>query len=186
MALEKFTRSGEYGQIELNQVAFRRDGRIEAQCKLDATDFADTVAENGMILAIDQVNRTVKFPTGSDDLYALNYSAEHMYDERKNGLKDFYLGKEDFLPRLGYLAVGDKFTTNTIVYDDAVTSLSTVSDIKAAVTTGLYAKPCTTSGGEGYWELTTSKAVTGPVVKAVKYTIMPDGQDGIKFQVVVA
>lgn len=38
-----------YGQLELNQVAFRRDGRIEAQCFLDATDFAKIPAENGMI-----------------------------------------------------------------------------------------------------------------------------------------
>ena len=28
-----------YGQVELNNVAFRRDGRIEAQCALDTADF---------------------------------------------------------------------------------------------------------------------------------------------------
>ena len=28
-----------FGQIELNQVAFRRDGRIEAQCALNPVDF---------------------------------------------------------------------------------------------------------------------------------------------------
>lgn len=50
-----------YGQLELNQVAFPRTGRIEAQCAL-GTDFSEEVpAENGMILAIDKVNRTVGF-----------------------------------------------------------------------------------------------------------------------------
>ena len=30
-----------YGQIELNNVAFRRDGRIEAQCKLKETTYEE-------------------------------------------------------------------------------------------------------------------------------------------------
>ena len=46
MAIKRMVIDG-YGQLELNQVAFRRDGRIEAQCALDATDFAKVSAENG-------------------------------------------------------------------------------------------------------------------------------------------
>ena len=42
MAFKRFTIDG-YGQLELNNVAFRRDGRVEAQCALDATDFEDAV-----------------------------------------------------------------------------------------------------------------------------------------------
>ena len=37
-----------YGQIELNNVAFRRDGRIVAQCALDTVAFASVKAENGI------------------------------------------------------------------------------------------------------------------------------------------
>ena len=88
MAIKRLVVDG-YGQLELNNVAFRRDGRIEAQCALDATDFADTVAENGMLLAVDNVTRTVKFATDDSLPIALNYTTEHMYDERKVGLKDF-------------------------------------------------------------------------------------------------
>ena len=120
MAINKLTKNG-YGQLELNQVAFRRDGRIEAQCALNATDFASAPAENGMILCVDNVTRTVKLPTSANIAkypLALNYTAEHMYDTIKNGLKDFKLGIADgFYPRLGYLDVGDKFTTNTVCYD---------------------------------------------------------------------
>ncbi len=47
MALARLVIDG-YGQCELNNAAFRRDGRIEAQCALDETDFADVPAENGM------------------------------------------------------------------------------------------------------------------------------------------
>ena len=79
MALTRFVIDG-YGQLELNNVAFRRDGRVEAQCALDATDFASVPAENGMLLAVDRINRVVQFFDSSDDVYpiALNYTAEHM------------------------------------------------------------------------------------------------------------
>ena len=39
MAVNRYTIDG-YGQLEINNCAFRRDGRIEAQCALDDTDFA--------------------------------------------------------------------------------------------------------------------------------------------------
>ena len=41
MSLKRFVIDG-FGQVELNQVAFRRDGRVAAQCKPNATDFAST------------------------------------------------------------------------------------------------------------------------------------------------
>ena len=99
-----------YGQVELNNVAFRRDGRVEAQCKAVGME----IVENGMLLAINSVNKTVAPATNGDLPIALVYSAEHVYDE-KMGLKNFKLNaEEDYLPRLGYLAVGDKFTTNCV------------------------------------------------------------------------
>ena len=81
MAIKRLTIDG-YGQIELNNVAFRRDGRIEAQCKPNATDFSTAKLENGMLLAVDGANREVKFATDGSLPVALNYSAEHIYDER--------------------------------------------------------------------------------------------------------
>ena len=116
MADKKLNAEYGYGQLELNQCAFRRDGRIEAQCKIaDGIEYL----ENGMILAINDANRTVEYPAAGAEMFGLNYTSEHMYDERLvGGLKHFRLDKGTFLPRLGYLAVGDKFTTNTVVYDD--------------------------------------------------------------------
>lgn len=102
MALKRLIIDG-YGQLEMNQVAYRRDGRIEAQCAL-GEDFNEVPAENGMLLAIDNINRIVKFPVeGEDYPIALNYSTEHMYDERHMGLKNFRLEQNSFYPRLGYL-----------------------------------------------------------------------------------
>jgi hypothetical protein len=164
-----------FGQLELNQVAFRRDGRIEAQCKLaDGIGFV----ENGMILAVDQATRTVKMPGEGDDFLALNYTTEHMYDERLvHGLKHFKLEKNSFLPRLGYLATGDKFTTNCIaVADDAaVADKATDDEVKAVLATAKYGKACAL----GAIELTADKA--DAIVKVVEATTMPDGQFAVKF-----
>lgn len=186
MAIVRLSIDG-HGQLELNQVAFRRDGRIEAQCALDATDFENVGAENGMLLAVDNVTRTVKFPQADETLpIALNYTAEHMYDERKSGLKDFILERGTFLPRLGYLSVGDKFTTNTISYDN--TTYSTVEALTAATATDKL-KDTPIYGGistDGSILLDDTAPSVGPVLSVVKGTTMPDGQFGIKFIVVKA
>lgn len=190
MAIKRFLIDG-FGQVELNQVAFRRDGRIEAQCALDADDFATVPAENGMLLAVDNATRTVKMPEADTVLpIALNYTTEHMYDDRKNALKDFKLDIADgFYPRLGYLAVGDKFTTNCLSYSDAdfVAGSGETAEEKVAKA---YAAG-TTLYGSAHTDGTILISKTAPeasvVLMAVKGTgTMPDGQFGIKFQVIKA
>ena len=176
-----------FGQLELNQVAFPRDGRIEAQCALDATDFASVPAENGMLLAVDRVNRAVKFPTSAviaDCPVALNYSAEHMYDERANSLKDFKLERGEFLPRLGFLSKGELFTTNCLCYDDSdfADDDAVIAAAEAIATTAMY-------GGvsdNGAILLSDTAPQAGPVLKVVEKTTMPDGTFGLKFQVLEA
>lgn len=185
MAIVKLAKDG-YGQLELNQVAFRRDGRIEAQCALDAEDFAEIPAENGMLLAVNNVARTVAFPEdGGKFPIALHYSTEHMYDERLPGLKNWALERGSFLPRLGYLAVGDKFTTNTVCYDEADfadedTLVEALAKDKLAETP-IYGGVC---ADNGYIKLGKTEPTEGPVLMAILKTTMPDGQLGIKFQVI--
>ena len=181
MALQKMEMKG-YGQLELNNVAFRRDGRIEAQCALDATDFENIPAENGMLLAVDNVKRVVKMPKDAKLPIALNYTAEHMYDERTPGLRNFKLERGSFLPRLGYLAEGDKFTTNCLCYDSsAYTDASALDSALAACgTTAVY-------GGQdasGRICLKSTVPTVGPKMKVVKYYTMPDGQKAVKLQVI--
>lgn len=173
MAIVKFTKDNGYGQLELNQVAFRRDGRIIAQYKLDA---AIPHVENGMLLAVDHVNKTIKYPTeGQTQGLALNYTTEHMYDERlAHGLKHFKLDNGTFLPRLGLLAEGDRYTTNTVCYDEGV--FADVAAIETAVEAGqVYGAAYT----DGYVKLV--KDAEGAVLQAIEYTTMPDGSKAIKF-----
>lgn len=172
-----------YGQVELNNVAFRRDGRIEAQCALDTVAFASIKAENGMLLAVDALNRKVTVPTDASLPIALNYSAEHIYDERTPGLKNFALGVDDFYPRLGYLAVGDKFTENCVSYDTAEFASQTafVSALGSIASTALYGG---IGSDDGSILVSASAPSVGPILKVVAKTTMPDGQLGIKFQVI--
>ncbi len=174
-----------FGQVELNNVAFRRDGRIEAQCALDTTAFTSAVpCENGMILRVKKAEHKITFADASaeNQLYALNYTTEHMYDERRPGLKNFSLSAQknakgqDFYPRVGYLAAGDLWTTNcvdlgTYANASAVASALASGDVFAAV------------GTQGAVVLGSAAPSVGPVIQVIKKTIMPDGTDGFQLQV---
>lgn len=180
MALQRFEIDG-YGQIELNNVAWRRDGRIEAQCKLDATDFEQIPAENGMLLAVDKANGVIKFAVDDTLPIAVHYSAEHMYDERTPGLKNFNLPRGTFLPRMGYPAVGDLWTTNCLCFDDGefTDSDALKEALKKINETPIY-------GGiseMGATKLSATAPTVGPVLKVVKYYTMPNGKPGVKLQV---
>ena len=174
MADKKLNDGFGYGQIELNQCAFRRDGRIEAQCKIANADYV----ENGMILAIDNAKREVHYPTANDYMFGLNYTSEHMYDERLvGGLKYYKTDKDSFLPRLGYLAVGDKFTTNTVVYDAADITTMVYGYVKA--------------GDNGYIRLSATKPEDGiadaPLLRVIDAkATMPNGAPAVKFQCIKA
>lgn len=181
MATKRLVIDG-FGQVELNNVAFRRDGRIVAQCAPDATDFASIPVENGMILAVDEANRTVKLPVDDSLPLALVYSTEHIYDERIPGLKNFRLkGADDFLPRLGYFAIGDKWHTNTVCYSDTefTNEAALITALKAYKTAAVYGKADAT----GAVCLTATAPTAGLKLKVVEYGTMPDGQKGIKLQV---
>ena len=174
MAEKKLNDGLGYGQIELNQCAFRRDGRIEAQCKIANADYV----ENGMILAIDNTKREVRYPAAGDYMFGLNYTSEHMYDERLvGGLKYYKTDKDSFLPRLGYLAVGDKFTTNTVVYDaDDITTM-VYGYVKA--------------GDNGYIRLSATKPedaiADAPLLRVIDAkATMPNGAPAVKFQCIKA
>lgn len=175
MADKKLNEGLGYGQIELNQCAFRRDGRIEAQCKIEGADYV----ENGMILAIDNTKREVRYPAAGDYMFGLNYTSEYMYDERlAGGLKYYKTDKDSFLPRLGYLAVGDKFTTNTVVYADTLTLTNAVYG---------YVK----AGDNGYIRLSAEKPTDAiaeaPLLRVIDAkATMPNGAPAVKFQCVKA
>ena len=197
MAFQRYLIDG-YGQLEINNCAFRRDGRIEAQCFLDPADFADesmekasVPCENGMVLAVDKARHMVRFPVANETLpLAINFSAEHMYDERANGLKDHKIewrkDGEYFLPRMGYLAVGDLFTTNCFGYDSE--KFADDEELEEAAknmfadedpTGRLYAAP----SEEGAWVISNARAASGCAAEVVKAFTMPDGTFALQLRI---
>lgn len=183
---ELFTpQKAKYPSLELNNVAFRRDGRIEAQCKPTGS-LVETDIVNGMLLAIDNVTRTVDFADATDDtqIIGLNYSTEHLYDERTPGLGDYRLNNEysEFYPRLGLLARGDKFTTDCLCYETtlATDDASFIAALDSFATTPLYGgiSDC------GRILVDTAAPTVGPVLKVVASTTVPNGGKAAKFQVI--
>ena len=183
MAIKRLNLGDYYGQVELNNVAFRRDGRIEAQCKAGE---GMKLIENGMLLAVDSVNGTVAPALNGELPVALVYSAEHLYEERALGLKNFALKAENnFLPRLGYLAKGDKWHSNCVAYDEGEfpmnvdeddTFIEALNNVKEFP---LYGGVCE----NGAILVSSNKPEFGPVLEVVKKGTMPDGQLGIQFRV---
>ena len=174
MALQRYKIDG-YGQLELNAVAFRRSGRIEAQCKIaDGIEYI----ENGMLLAVDNVERVVKYAEDNSLPIALNYTTEHMYNERHKGLKNFRLNAGEYLPRMGYQGAGDKYTTNCLAYDTAefADDAALEEAVKNVKSERLYAKAC----ANGAHQIT--KKAEGALCLVLAATTMPDGQFAVKFQ----
>lgn len=196
MALVKLTESG-YGQLELNLVAFPRTGRVVAQYRA-GTSFTeaegdDRYLENGMLLKVDGAKRCVDKAApaeGEANVYALNYSTEHMYDERQYALKTFRLNStDDFYPRLGYLSVGDKFTTNCVCVDlveenEAQTVAQLWEGLKQTFSEGtpIYAGACE----NGYIKLQQDIPAYGPALRVIEVYTMPDGQSAVKLETIRA
>ena len=136
-----------------------------------------------MLLAVDVANMTVKAPGASETLpIALHYSTEKIYNQFTPGLKNFKLTQKDgYYPRMGYLTIGDVFTTNCLCYDttDFTDDNTLKTEIGKVGTNPLYGGISTL----GAIKIQKTKPTTGPVLKVAKATTMPDGQYAVEFQV---
>ncbi len=184
MANARFYQNG-YGQFEPQNCAFMRDGRIETQC---ATGSAFTTAlplENGMLVAVDKVKGEIDLADTTEARpIGIVYSAEKIYNQFDRGLKNFKNdGADGFYPRVGYLSVGDKFTTNCIAADTSVyaTESALTSALNSVATTPMYGAYTTDLGAIA---VSTVAPTAGPVLSVVKKTTMPDGSPAVKFIVV--
>ena len=181
-----------YGQVEPNHLSGIVTGQIYAQLPAKVNTAASgqasnaiTQLEQGQFAKYDYAAGEVNF-TGAGE-FMLVYNEEKLYDERKQGHKDFVYKVGDFTdgkiyPRLIKTNVGDIFTTNTFeanTSDTAETPGFTVSE-------GNFLTPGTT----GFLEIiktnnlpvTSLNGVTGMAWRVVKIYTMPDGQQGVKIQ----
>ena len=109
-----------YSIVELNKVAARKTGEIEAQCKL-ADEFKNEdgikVLENGAIVYINAANDEIvsEFAEATCvNAKYLHFSNPRRYEDGKSGMENFRYETSDdkYLPRLYKLTVGDIFSTD--------------------------------------------------------------------------
>lgn len=187
-----------YPVLEANVLKARRTGRIWSQYELDEASFSTGKAFNGMILAVDDVNKCVKLPeatTTADEVYALHFSVEAEYEHK--GLNTFAVAREKVdnepnvsvhYPRMFELSVGDVLTTNCVQLDGSnVTAVTT--DAATSVAKIVSGTTSTVYGGvdpSGYIKLDTTKPTVGPVMKVVEQNTLPNGDWAVKLAVVKA
>ena len=187
-----------YPVLEANVLKARRTGRIWSQYELDEASFSTGKAFNGMILAVDDVNKCVKLPVASttaDEVYALHFSVEAEYEHK--GLNTFAVAREKVdnepnvsvhYPRMFELSVGDVITTNCVQLDGStVTAVTT--DAATSVAKIVSGTTSTVYGGvdpSGYIKLATNKPAVGPVMKVVEQNTLPNGDWAVKLAVVKA
>ncbi len=183
MAINRLTIDG-YASLELNRVAFPTTGRVVANLPLNSAFNTNLPAENGMILGVDYAGGEVTLP--GSGMVGIHFSTEKEYDPQASGLKNFKLVSGGEYPRIGLLAVGDRFTTNAICYNTATFANNAVALAAFAnyATTALYGYPEATTGA--ILVTTTAPTTEKTALQVIDYTTVPNGDVGLKFVVVAA
>lgn len=229
MAVVKFDCKG-FSQFEPNQVWFTRAGKSESQVKLNPKEFAShfpalpaetdgglIYSEIGTFLAVDKTRNIAVIPGGQHYTegampVGVNYSSEHIYNQFTPGRRNYAMVCGEFLPRIGYLSKGERFTTNGIMFDtDLITDESvdktdiiatskalhkqifedSFKDPKSATNKIYYGTLSATSNGRLVITQATTppdatKAIGGIVCQVVKAYTNADGTLSFMFQVLNA
>ena len=206
MAIKFFDCRG-YGQIEPNQVSFTRDGRIEAQCEFDPAVFAShfpmtaeeaetgmIYGENGSFYVVDKAHKIVTIPTKELSNKGLPmgicYSSEMIHNQFTSGRRNYCMIRGEYLPRLGYTEVGERFTLNGVAWDTTAfvvdTSKQLYDAVKTILTAGgdVYAYVVEGSHGKLVIGANVADALCGVYAQVVKCYTNADGSLAFMFQII--
>lgn len=153
-----------FGIVEPNHLSAPRSGGVYGQLP---SDDSIEILEQGTFVKYDYAAGKVDF-TGEGP-WMMVFNEEKLYDECKQMHRDYAMKKTDFYdgvmtPRVFRMYAGDIFTTNNVKADDY-----DLGDVLVPGTNGVLGK-----GAQGQ----------GLAVKVAKLTTMPDGQPGLKLQVI--
>lgn len=190
-----------YATLELNQVAFPKTGMVVSQTPLGDEFTLDAPCENGMWVVADKAAGAIKSPVAATDKpIGIVYTTEKEYDIFHYGLQTFGRKIAGDYPRVGLLGIGDTVTTNCLQYDDTEFKAVTTGEnqktaeealfdaLKAIDITPVYVVPGVAADGT-----TTSKAVpvltktkpnSGIYAKVAKFYTVPNGEPGVKYQII--
>jgi len=185
----------QYATLELNQVAFPKTGMVVSQTPLGAAFTKDAPCENGMWVVADKAAGAINAPAAvTDKPIGIVYTAEKEYDIFHYGLKTFGRKIAGDYPRVGILGVGDTVTTNCLQYstsvfaDDAALDTYLKGDLTSAPayviidvtnSTGNVAIP-----GVPAIVKTLPQNYAGAYGRIVKYYTVPNGEKGVKYQMI--
>ena len=156
-----------FAVVEPNHLSAPRSGGVYGQLPADDSI---TMLEQGTFVKYDYAAGKINF-TGEGP-WMMVFNEEKLYDERKQMHRDYAMKKSDFYdgimtPRVFRMYAGDIFTTNNVKADDY-----NLGDVLVPGATGVLEKK------------TGAEAAKGLSVKVAKLTTMPDGQPGLKLQVI--
>jgi len=178
-----------YASLELNQVAFPKTGMVVSQVPLGAAFTESAPCENGMWVVADKAAGTINAATSAiNKPMGIVYTTEKEYNPYFAGLKNFYKVAGEY-PRVGILGIGDTVTTNCLQYDESeykdASGAAEHSAVLAALanieTTPMYVVPVT---GSAVPKLTATKPTSGMYAKVVKFYSVPNGEKGVKYQII--
>ena len=183
MALKRFPLE-QFATLELNQVAFPKTGMVVSQTPLGAEFTKDAPCENGMWVLADKSKGTIGSAAAATDTpIGIVYTAEKEYDNEHYGLKTFGRKIAGDYPRVGILGLGDTVTTNCLQYDttDFATEEALFAALEAWETTPVYV---TLVAGSPVPKLAKAKPASGIYGKVTKFYTVPNGEKGVKYQIV--
>ena len=200
MALQRFPLE-KYASLELNQVAFPKTGMVVSQTPLGSAFTEQAPCENGMWVVADKAAGVIAAPAAATDKpIGIVYTTEKEYDIFHYGLKTFGRKIAGDYPRVGILGVGDTVTTNCLQYDDSVFQAVTTSgsektsaEVLDAYLSSLddtnkaYVVISVKNGAKaGVPEIvkTLPANYAGIYGRIVKYYTVPNGEKGVKYQII--
>ena len=193
MAMKRFPVE-QYATLELNQVAFPKTGMVVSQTPLGAKFTTDSsvsgaygVCENGMWVVADKAAGVIDAPAAATDKpIGIVYTAEKEYDIFHYGLKTFGRKVAGDYPRVGILGVGDTVTTNCLQYNDSTwaNDAALFADLKKDLTVAANAIYVAPVAGSPIPQLTKTKPGSGIYAKVVKFYTVPNGEPGVKYQII--
>ena len=179
-----------YATLELNQVAFPKTGMVVSQTPLSVDFTIDAPCENGMWVVGDKAAGVIAAPAAATDKpIGIVYTAEKEYDDYHYGLARFGRKIAGDYPRVGLLGIGDTVTTNCLQYDES--DFATEADLFDALnkidTTPLYVVPgvaAVTNVAKAVPQIVKAVPASGIYAKIVKFYTVPNGEAGVKYQVI--
>ena len=172
-----------YASLELNQCKFPKIGNIISQTPLGDEFTAEAPCENGMWVSAMTANGVVKSIEDVTEPIGIVYTTEKEYDAYHTGLKRYGRKVAGDYPRVGIFSVGDKVTTNCLQYDESeyTSEEALFAALDAGHTTPVYVVPVV---GSPVPKLTATKPATGLVARVAKFYTVPNGERGVKYEII--